>query len=124
MKLHTLAAAFAATLVLAGCAGWGNKSTEYKGATARAAKPLEVPPELSAPTMDDRYSLPDARTQTTYSSYAQQNAAGTPAASNAAAGGPAAGVPQGGGGGGGDRERGVEGERGGVGGGRRSKKKK
>jgi outer membrane protein assembly factor BamC len=94
MKHQNLAVACAAALVLAGCAGWGNKSTEYKGATARASKPLEVPPELSAPTMDDRYSLPDARTQTTYSSYAQQNAAGTPAASNAAAGGPAAVLPK------------------------------
>jgi outer membrane protein assembly factor BamC len=85
MKLRNFAVACAAALVLSGCSGWGNKSTEYKGAAARAAKPLEVPPELSAPTMDDRYSLPDPRSQTTYSAYAQQNAAaaqGTPAAAS------------------------------------------
>jgi outer membrane protein assembly factor BamC len=88
MKLQTLAVACAAALLLAGCAGWGNKSTEYKGATARASKPLEVPPELTSPTMDDRYSLPDPRSQTTYSAYAQQNSAaaqGTPAAAGGAA---------------------------------------
>ena len=82
MKLETLVVACAAALLLAGCSGFGNKSTEYKGATARAAKPLEVPPELTAPTMDDRYSLPDPRSQTSYSAYEKQNAAaaqGTPA---------------------------------------------
>ena len=88
MKLQTLAVACAAAFALAGCSGWGNKSTEYKGATARAEKPLEVPPELSAPTMDDRYAVPDPRATTTYSAYEKQNAsaahgtaatAGTPA---------------------------------------------
>ena len=83
MKLHILAVACAAALALAGCSGFGNKSTEYKGASARAEKPLEVPPELSAPTMDDRYSVPDPRATTTYSAYEKQNAStaqGTPAA--------------------------------------------
>jgi len=79
MKLRTLAVACAAALALAGCSGWGNKSTEYKGATARAEKPLEVPPELTAPTMDDRYSVPDPRATTTYSAYEKQNAGGTQA---------------------------------------------
>lgn len=84
MKLHTLAAACAAALALAGCSGFGNKSTEYKGASARAEKPLEVPPELSAPTMDDRYSVPDPRATTTYSAYEKQNA--SPAQATPAAG--------------------------------------
>ena len=70
----------AALVLLSGCAGFGNKSNEYKGATARAAQPLEVPPELTAPTMDDRYSIPDPRAQTTYSAYSQKPAtAGGPA---------------------------------------------
>jgi outer membrane protein assembly factor BamC len=93
MKHRNLAVACAAAFVLAGCAGWGNKSTEYKGATARANKPLEVPPELSAPTMDDRYSLPDPRAQTTYSAYAQQNAT-TAQGAPVAAGGPSAVLPK------------------------------
>ncbi len=65
----------AALLVLAGCSGWGAKSDEYKGAQARTVKPLEVPPELTAPTMDDRYSIPDPRAQTSYSAYSQKPAA-------------------------------------------------
>jgi outer membrane protein assembly factor BamC len=77
-RFHLLAVP-AALLVLAGCSGWGTKSEEYKGAAARAAQPLEVPPELTAPTMDDRYSIPDPRAQTTYSAYSQK-----PAASGAA----------------------------------------
>ncbi len=78
-RLH-LVIVTAALAILAGCSGFGNKSNEYKGAAARAAQPLEVPPELTAPTMDDRYSIPDPRTQTTYSAYSQKPAAtGAPA---------------------------------------------
>jgi outer membrane protein assembly factor BamC len=49
-------------------------------------KPLEVPPELSAPSVDDRYALADPKAQTTYSTYSQKPvpgaapAPGTPAA--------------------------------------------
>ncbi len=76
----TLAAAF---VTLAGCTTlsniWSGKggATDYKGAQARATQPLEVPPELTAPTMDDRYAIPDPRAQTTYSAYSQR----TPGAS-------------------------------------------
>ena len=55
----------------------GGKSNEYKGAAARAEKPLEVPPELTAPSMDDRYSVPDPRAQTSFSTYNQKTRAGT-----------------------------------------------
>jgi outer membrane protein assembly factor BamC len=74
-------AAVALTLAsLAGCSFFGsNKSDEYKGAAARASQPLEVPPELTAPTMDDRYAIPDPRSQTSYSQYTQAQG-GTPAA--------------------------------------------
>ena len=84
MKLLRIALPAVLALAVAGCSGWGNKSTDYKGAQARAAQPLEVPPELTAPTMDDRYAIPDPRTQTTYSAYSQRNAAGAPAAAAAA----------------------------------------
>jgi outer membrane protein assembly factor BamC len=73
-SLHFLAIS-AALAMLAGCSGFGNKTSEYKGAQARAAQPLEVPPGLTAPTMDDRYSIPDPRAQTTYSAYSQRAAA-------------------------------------------------
>ena len=69
-----------AALLAAGCSWFGgSKSTEYQGAAARAGKPLEVPPELTAPTTDDRFAVPDPRAQTTYSQYSQRPAG--PAAS-------------------------------------------
>jgi outer membrane protein assembly factor BamC len=91
MNLIRLALPAAIVLTVAGCSGFGSKTSDYKGAQARAAQPLEVPPELSAPSMDDRYAIPDPRAQTTYSAYSQRNPAGVPAA---AAGGPAAVLPK------------------------------
>ena len=72
-RLHLLALS-TTFLLVAGCSGFGSKSAEYKGAQARAAQPLEVPPELTSPSMDDRYSIPDPRAQTTYSAYSQRPA--------------------------------------------------
>ena len=76
----------ALAILAAGCSGWGNKSNEYKGAAARAAQPLEVPPELTQPSLDDRYAIPDPKNVTSYSTYNQKNPAApaattTPAAS-------------------------------------------
>jgi outer membrane protein assembly factor BamC len=80
MKHLQFLAVPAALVLLAGCSGFGAKTSEYKGAQARAAQPLEVPPELTAPSMDDRYSIPDPRAQTTYSAYSQRTPAATAAA--------------------------------------------
>ena len=75
MQPQRIVLALAVAVLAAGCSWFGgSKSTEYKGAQARAAQPLEVPPELTAPTMDDRYAIPDPRTQTTYSQYSKANA--------------------------------------------------
>lgn len=64
-------------LAAAGCSWFGGNKPEYKDAAqARASQPLEVPPELSAPTMDDRYSIPDPHAQTSYSDYSRRNAGG------------------------------------------------
>jgi outer membrane protein assembly factor BamC len=85
MLLRRLAIA-AAVLPLAGCTMFGlfgSKPPEYKTAAARTAQPLEVPPELSAPTMDDRYSIPDPRAQTTYSAYSQRPTAASTAPTGA-----------------------------------------
>lgn len=83
-QLRFLAAA-AALLLVAGCSGFGSKTEEYKGAQARASRPLEVPPELSSPSMDDRYSIPDPHAVTSYSTYSQKGpgAESAPAASAA-----------------------------------------
>jgi outer membrane protein assembly factor BamC len=91
MKKHaTLALACAAAFGLAGCSiidafTGGGKTKEYKGAQARTTQPLEVPPELTAPTMDDRFAVPDPREQTSYSAYAKANTPGAPVAGTAAA---------------------------------------
>jgi outer membrane protein assembly factor BamC len=81
MTLLRTAMAAAVAISLAGCSWFSTKGAEYKGAAARTAQPLEVPPELTAPTMDDRYAIPDPRTQTTYSAYSKATAGGgTPVA--------------------------------------------
>jgi outer membrane protein assembly factor BamC len=92
MMLSRIALALAAAALLSACSmfGLGNKSAEYKGAQARTVKPLEVPPELTAPTMDDRYAVPDPRAQTTYSAYSQ----GTGAQAGPATGGAPAVLPK------------------------------
>ena len=72
--LNRIALAGAVAIALAGCSGFGSKSTEYKGAQARVAQPLEVPPELTSPTVDDRYAIPDPKAQTSYSTYSQRGA--------------------------------------------------
>jgi outer membrane protein assembly factor BamC len=77
MLLRRYALPAVLALALAGCSWFGGNKPDYKGAAqARADQPLEVPPELSAPTMDDRYSIPDPHSQTTYSDYSKQAARG------------------------------------------------
>jgi outer membrane protein assembly factor BamC len=77
MLLRRYAVPAALALALAGCSWFGGNKPDYKDAAqARASQPLEVPPELSAPTMDDRYSIPDPHAQTSYSDYTRRNAAG------------------------------------------------
>jgi outer membrane protein assembly factor BamC len=87
--LYRLALLAAAAAVAAGCSGFGSKSNEYKSAAQRAAQPLEIPPELTAPTADERFAIPDPKAQTSYSAYSQRTAPGAAAASAAA---PASGV--------------------------------
>ncbi len=61
----------------AGCSTSGTKSIEYKSSTARSSsQPLEVPPELSAPSVDDRFAIPDPKAQTTFSTYSRERAGG------------------------------------------------
>jgi outer membrane protein assembly factor BamC len=67
---HRYALVFAAVTVLAaGCSWFGGKKNEEFKSASRPSKPLEVPPELTAPGSDDRFVIPDPRTQTTYSAY-------------------------------------------------------
>jgi outer membrane protein assembly factor BamC len=85
MKLQHLAIAIALAATASGCS-WFSTKNEYKGAAARTTQPLEVPPELSRPSADDRYAIPDTKTQTSYSAYTQRgNAPAIPGAPDAKA---------------------------------------
>jgi len=87
MKLLRPLVLAAAVALATGCSWFGSKKTdEYKSA-ARPSKPLEVPPELTTPTTEERFTIPDPRTQTTYSSYERQRTApaGAPAGPAASA---------------------------------------
>lgn len=70
--------AVAAVACLAGCSGGAvieGKKIDYKSASQ--APPLEIPPDLPAPSTSDRYALPEApsRSTATYSEYAQDRPA-------------------------------------------------
>ncbi|WP_374264807.1 outer membrane protein assembly factor BamC [Zoogloea sp.] len=65
---------------LAGCSGslLESKKIDYKSASSTAKRPsLEVPPDLTVPTADDRYSVPDVSPKgvATYSAYSAERAA-------------------------------------------------
>ena len=81
MNMHRIALALTLATALAGCSWFTPKEGEYKGAAARRTAPLEVPPELSRPQAEDRYAIPDPKSQTTYSQYTQRgNAPAVPGA--------------------------------------------
>jgi outer membrane protein assembly factor BamC len=67
-----------APALLAGCGilqSGDTKSLEYKTAKSSAAPALEVPPELTNPTIDERFVVPNPKAQT-YSTYSRdRNAA-------------------------------------------------
>jgi outer membrane protein assembly factor BamC len=66
-----IALAFAALVLAGGCSSFGVSDAgkaDYK--TAKTLPPLDVPPDLSAPSRDGRYALPEgAKSATTLSGY-------------------------------------------------------
>jgi outer membrane protein assembly factor BamC len=70
-KLLKLILLIAATVIVTGCDSipFIDNSSEYKGASR--GRPLEVPPDLTAASASDTYSVPGG---TTYSTYAQGEA--------------------------------------------------
>ena len=76
-------------VALTGCSGslLESKKIDYKSAASAPTRPsLEIPPDLTAPTADDRYAVPDVRPKgiATFSAYNAERS-GQPAASGAAA---------------------------------------
>jgi len=84
-SMRTSVSLTALSLALAGCSGGllESKRIDYK--SARQVAPLEIPPDLTAPTRDDRYAVPDVapRGVATYSAYAADRA-GQPATATTA----------------------------------------
>ena len=82
MKRFLSLAFVLAPLVLA--SGCGIFKTEDQQRADRAReKPLEVPPDLTSPAVDERYAIPDPRASTSFSQYSRDRTGaplGTPAA--------------------------------------------
>jgi outer membrane protein assembly factor BamC len=78
MKRKLLLMAYVLPPLLAGCSGsmLESKKIEYKSAATSRLPPLEIPPDLTAPTRDDRYAVPDVSPKgtATYSAYAGERA--------------------------------------------------
>ncbi len=76
-SMRTAASLLALSLVLTGCSSslLESKRIDYK--SARQVPPLEIPPDLTSPTRDDRYAVPDVapRGVATYSAYSADRAA-------------------------------------------------
>ena len=74
--LRTSASLLALSVALAGCSGSliESKKIDYK--SAQKLPPLEIPPDLTAPTRDDRYAVPDVspRGVATFSAYSSERA--------------------------------------------------
>jgi outer membrane protein assembly factor BamC len=72
MKRNALLMALVVPVLLAGCSTsiFDSKKIEYK--SAGKLPPLEIPPDLTQPTRDDRYTVPDVSPKgtATYSAYA------------------------------------------------------
>lgn len=79
--MRTSVPLIALSLVLAGCSSslLESKRIDYKSAR-QMQQPLEIPPDLTAPTRDDRFAVPDVspRGVATYSAYSADRA-GQPA---------------------------------------------
>jgi len=84
MKRYFLLLLLPAILV-AGCGSFGDsRKIEYK--SAGKLPPLEIPPDLTTPSRDDRYAVPDvAKGATTFSSYAGERSGDARSSSGSAA---------------------------------------
>jgi outer membrane protein assembly factor BamC len=69
-SLRTLAVLLAPLALASGCGLFGGgKTDEYQRASGAREQPLEVPPDLTKPTADERFAVPDPRASTSFSQY-------------------------------------------------------
>lgn len=71
MKRNAWLLALAVPALLAGCSGTVLESKKIDYKSAGRLPPLEIPPDLTQPSRDDRYTVPDigAKSSATYSAY-------------------------------------------------------
>ena len=78
LRLKGVVSALAAAALLAACSAMPKlESDKVEYRTASRLPQLEVPPDLTRPTADDRYAVPDInpKGQATYSAYSKDRAA-------------------------------------------------
>lgn len=75
MQVRNIVLGFAAVSLLAGCSIFDRKQVDYK-AGAIQTQPLEVPPDLTVPESEQRYTIPgtDGAKVASYSEYARKTA--------------------------------------------------
>lgn len=75
-KLHTSMTVLALAVGLAGCSSTALEGQKVDYKSARQVSPLEIPPDLTAPTRNDRFAVPDdgSRGVATFSGYASERA--------------------------------------------------
>ncbi|MDO9244458.1 MAG: outer membrane protein assembly factor BamC, partial [Rhodocyclaceae bacterium] len=84
--LRTTPLLAASLLVLTACTGNilpESKKIEYKSAAGKKLPSLEVPPDLTQPSRDERYAVPDVtpKGSATYSAYSGERSGATTASS-------------------------------------------
>ena len=80
-RLLPIAIVLAPLVLASGCGIF--KTEEQKRAERSRERPLEMPPDLTAPTFDDRFAVPDPKAATSFSQYSRDRTGapqGTPAA--------------------------------------------
>lgn len=75
MQVRNIVLGFAAVSLLAGCSIFDRKQVDYK-AGAIQTQPLEVPPDLTVPESEQRYTIPgtDGAKVASYSEYVRKGA--------------------------------------------------
>jgi len=74
-RLLPLAVVLASLLLASGCSIF--KTEDQQRIARTRERPLEMPPDLTAPVIDDRYAVPDPRASTSFSQYSKDRT-GTP----------------------------------------------
>jgi uncharacterized lipoprotein len=75
MQFRNMVSGLVAVSLLAGCSSFTDREVDYKSGATKA-RPLEVPPNLTVPETEQRYTIPgkDGEKVASYSEYTKQKA--------------------------------------------------